>query len=136
MMTDKEGSRDLYYTQDHEWIDFQGMVAYTGICAFKLTGFKDIQQVNFHQALGPKSKGDSIATIHYKDYSIVVHMPVDGKVVQINEELAGSQKDLLLKDPEGKGWISLIVPTQPYGREGLILPREYRKKYKSSFHRS
>jgi len=45
MNTDKAAKRDLYYTNDHEWIDFQGTIAYTGICLFKLLGFKEIPLV-------------------------------------------------------------------------------------------
>jgi len=45
MNTDKAAKKDLYYTNDHEWIDFQGTIAYTGICLFKLLGFKEIPLV-------------------------------------------------------------------------------------------
>ncbi|SEN98147.1 hypothetical protein SAMN05660816_01801 [Niastella yeongjuensis] len=37
--------RNLYYTNDHEWIDFQGVVAYVGVCRFKLSGFKEIHKI-------------------------------------------------------------------------------------------
>jgi glycine cleavage system H lipoate-binding protein len=128
MKLDPRDDKEIYYTNDHEWIDFQGMVAYSGICAFKLTGFKDIQQINFHQALGAKKQGDSIATIHYHDYPIDVHMPVDGKVIEINEKLAGQDKQKLLQDPEGRGWIALIIPATPGSRKGLIMSRDYHSR--------
>ena len=51
MKTANPTSADLYYTKDHEWISFQGAVAYTGVCTFKLIGFKEIQQVDFNHPL-------------------------------------------------------------------------------------
>jgi glycine cleavage system H protein len=39
--------RNIYYTNDHEWIDFQGSVAYIGVCRFKLSGFKEIHMIKF-----------------------------------------------------------------------------------------
>jgi glycine cleavage system H lipoate-binding protein len=38
-----ESRKDLYYTRDYEWIDFQESVAYIGICSFKLAGIKKIE---------------------------------------------------------------------------------------------
>lgn len=29
----------MYYTRDHEWIDFQGSGAYVGVSNFKLSGW-------------------------------------------------------------------------------------------------
>lgn len=133
MKSDLTSNKELYYTQDHEWIDFQGRVAYLGVTGFKLTGFKDIQQINFQQALGAKSKGESIATIHYHDYQIDVHMPVDGKVLEINEKLAGPEKHKLLQDPENRGWIALIIPDNPRDRKGLIRAGEYQAKRRTTF---
>jgi glycine cleavage system H protein len=133
MQSDITGSKELYFTDDHEWIDFQGRVAYMGVSGFKLTGFKDIQQINFRQDLGTISRGESIATIHYHEYQIDVHMPVDGKVVEINEKLAGPEKHKLLQDPESRGWIALIIPDNPRDRKDLIRAGEYRAKRRTTF---
>lgn len=125
MKVDSKGPKDIYYTTSHEWIDFQGAVAFTGICAFKLTGFKQVEQIRFGEPRGFKSKGEIIATIHYGDYSIEACMPVDGKIIQLNEALASGNSSLLLQHPETSGWIAKIAPSQPYERKGLMLPRDY-----------
>jgi len=129
MKTGQQAKKDLYYTNDHEWVDFQGTIAYTGICAFKLTGFKEIQQIVFSQGTGFKKQGEVVASIRYNDYRIDAHMPVDGHIMRVNTELL-SDRQLLLQHPERNGWLVLIRPIQPYERKGLIMAEQYLVKSK------
>ena len=121
----KSTKKDLYFTKDHEWIDFQGTVAYMGICNFKLSGFKEIHQIQFNEPSGLKKKGEIIAIITYNDYQIDAHMPVDGRVIEINQALLSGNRNSLLQDAENSGWLALIVPSQPYERKDLLLPKQY-----------
>ena len=129
-------AKDLYFTSDHEWIDFQGSVAYTGICKFKLTGFKMIQELVYTESSGYKQRGEVLATIRYNDYLITAHMPVTGKIIQLNDEFIKGHFDLLFDNPEGLGWLALIVPSEPYERKGLLLPKDYRLNNKSKYAKS
>ena len=133
MNTDKIAKKDLYYTNDHEWIDFQGTIAYTGICLFKLLGFKEIHQVKFAETSGFKKQGEVIAVIKYKDYQVEAHMPVDGKIKEVNETFISGNPNLLLQHAEKEGWIALIVPSQPYERKELLLPKQYQLNSKSKY---
>ena len=130
MQNEAGAKRNLYYTNDHEWIDFQGTVAYVGVCTFKLTGFKEIQNIKLKVVNGTKVPGDVLAIIKYKDYLIDVCMPVTGKVTAVNELLINGDKNMLLQHAEGNAWLFKISPSQPYDRTGLIPPREYRMKGK------
>lgn len=131
MKATKASSADLYYTTDHEWINFQGAIAYTGVCAFKLTGFRGIQQILFHLSSGFAKRGDVIATIVYNDYRIEAHMPVDGKIITVNQQLTSGSH--LLDHPESYGWLAQISPASPYNREGLLLPVQYQLNGKSKY---
>jgi glycine cleavage system H protein len=133
MKSEKSRIRDIYYTHDHEWIDFQGSIAYTGICSFKLTGFKQIQEIQFNEPSGFKKKGDVIATLKFNEYQISAHMPVDGKVLQINEILVNGNPNILLDCAESSGWIVLLAPSLPHERPGLLLPKQYQMKAKSKY---
>ena len=126
MSKSKTVKRNLYYTNDHEWIDYQGSVAYIGVCEFKLKGIKQIHQMTFAENLGLKKQGEVVATIQYDDYKIDVHMPTDGRVIGINEALFPGGQNLLLDQPEQNGWVALIVPNQPYERKGLMQPEQYK----------
>lgn len=133
MNMEKVTKRDLYYTKDHEWIDYRGSVAYIGICAFKLIGFKEIQQIIFNEASGFKKQGEVIATIIYNDYRIVAQMPVDGKIMEVNDELTSGGQDILVRQPENNGWIAKIIPASPYERKRLLLPKEYQLNGKDKY---
>ena len=132
-MSKEKSNKDLYYTNDHEWIDFQGTVAYVGVCSFKLSGFKEIHQLTFREPSGFKKRGEIIATITYNDYQIEAHMPVDGKLVEINSTLLSGNQDILLQHPENSGWLALIIPAQPYERKYLLLPKQYRLNGKDKY---
>lgn len=135
MSRQKSSKPDLYYTKDHEWIDFQGTVAYTGVCSFKLLGFREIQQIIFYESTGFKKRGEVIATIKFNDYQVEAHMPVDGKLVQVNETLVTGNQNVLLQYPENTGWIAKIIPSQPYERKDLLLPKQYQMNGKDKYAR-
>jgi glycine cleavage system H protein len=133
MNASKPVMRNLYYTNDHEWIDFQGSVAYIGVCQFKLSGIKEIQQIVFAENSDLRKQGEIIASIHFDDYQIPVHMPVEGKIITINDLLLTDNKNLLIQQPENNGWIALAVPGQLNNKRGLLSPEEYsllQAKYK------
>ena len=115
-----EQEKPVYYTWDYEWIDFRGSVAYVGICPFKLTGIKEIQKIEFSKESDSKKVGEVIASIFYDDYKIDVHMPVSGKILSINNALLTGNENIVLLEPESRGYIALIIPTYPLNRHGLI----------------
>jgi glycine cleavage system H protein len=133
MNMEQPAKKDLYYTNDHEWIDFQGTIAYTGVCGFKLLGFKEVQQIIFNEPSGFKRKGEVIATIRYRDYQIESHMPVDGKILEVNDSLSNGNGNILIAQPENSGWIAKIIPAQPYERKDLLMPKDYHLKDKSMY---
>ncbi|HEX7844794.1 MAG TPA: hypothetical protein VF476_03275, partial [Chitinophagaceae bacterium] len=67
------------------------------------------------------------------DYQVEAHMPVDGKVMEVNEVLLAGNRELLLQQPENAGWIAMIAPAQPYERKGLLLPKEYQLNGKGKY---
>jgi len=118
-------SKELFYTKDHEWIEFHGKIAYTGVCSFKLTGFKEIQDIKFIAPIGFKKQGEIIATIKYNDYTIEAHMPVDGEIVELNDKLLCGDANFLLQHAESRGWIAMIFPVMEGERKELLLPYVY-----------
>lgn len=45
-------------------------------------------------------------------------------------------KNMLLRQPENNGWIALIVPSQPYERKDLLLPKQYQMNGKNKYAKS
>ena len=123
--------RNLYFTEDHEWIDFQGSVAYVGVCKFKLKGIKVIQKIDFAQNAQIYQAGDIIGSIYYEEYKVDIHIPVAARVASFNEEHLNGDRKVLIDQPEDNGWFALIVPTMPYERKGLLTPQQYQLKEKN-----
>jgi glycine cleavage system H protein len=115
----------MYYTKDHEWIDFRGTCAYVGVSNFKLLGFREIHAVIFNDAINFKKKGEVIAWLRYKDYKIELLMPVDGSIVQINKIFSNKDLKSITGHLEKSGWIFSIIPSNPYDRADLIPISEY-----------
>jgi glycine cleavage system H protein len=118
-------NKNLYYTKDHEWIDFQDAFAYIGVSNFKLIGFKEIEHIIIHKLSGFMKQGEIIATIKYNDYQIVAHMPVDGLILKVNYILRFGNKNILKKYAETSGWIALIEPSKPEERTDLAKIKKY-----------
>lgn len=118
--------RNLYYTNDHEWIDFQGSVAYIGVCRFKLSGFKEIHKLEFCELSDVVKQGEVICNIQFDDYQVQVHMPAEGKIISINDLLLTAERDVLLQHPEDNGWIALVVPSLLNDKSGLLSSNDYK----------
>lgn len=127
-----KAKRDLYFTKDYEWIDFQGSVAYVGICSFKLKGIKQIEKIEFSEENNSGKCGEVIASIFYDDYKVDVHMPVNGKIISMNDAILSGDKNLVLHEPENSGYIALIVPSSPYDRDGLMISEKYQMSLKKA----
>ncbi|GGA94615.1 hypothetical protein [Puia dinghuensis] len=121
---------NLYYTHDHEWVRFQGQIAYVGICTFKLTGIRQIHDVEFTSTEAMKKRGEIVAVLHYESYRIPIHMPVDGEILGFNEKLSGENRNIFLQQSEQNKWVALIVPAIPHQNDGLLSPEQYQTKTK------
>lgn len=58
-----------------------------------------------------KRQGEVIVVIKYKDYQMEAHLPVDGKIKEVNETFISGNPNLLLQHAEKEGWVALIVPS-------------------------
>ena len=118
---------NLYFTDNHEWIDFQGTVAYVGVCHSKISGLKKIIKIVFSKISRITKKGDVIAYIYTKNGKVPVHMPVDGKIISFNDKQPLIERITLLQYAENDSWMALIGLAQPYERKGLMQLAQYKQ---------
>lgn len=119
--------RDHYFTTEHEWIDFQGSVAYIGVCNYKVSNLKTIEKIIFPKASGIKKKGDVLAVIYTKTGKIAIHMPVDGKILNLKNIEILTDLENFLQQSEKDRWLALIGLSQPYERKGLMQIDQYKR---------
>ena len=98
---------DLKYTTDHEWIKVDGDKAIVGITDFAQGELGDIVFVDITTEGEDVAKGDIFGTIEAVKTVSDLFMPVDGKVVEVNEAV-NDAPELINEDAYGKGWLIKI----------------------------
>jgi len=99
---------DLKYTEDHEWVRFEGNTATIGITDFAQGELGDIVFVEVETEGEDLDKGDVFGTIEAVKTVSDLFMPVKGKVAEFNEELE-SNPELVNEDPYGQGWMVKVT---------------------------
>ena len=89
----------LKYTEDHEWVMFDGDVATVGIT--------DIVFVDITTVGETLAKGEKFGDIEAVKTVAEAYMPMSGEVLELNEELEGAP-ELVNSDPYGQGWMIKI----------------------------
>ena len=114
--------KNLYYTRDHEWLKISGNEAYIGITDFAQEQLGDIVYVELPEVDEFEQEEDFSAIESVKAASDV-YMPVDGIIIEINEELLDSPE--LLNVDAYENWIVKIEITDLDQLEGLLTSEEY-----------
>lgn len=115
---------DLKYTSDHEWVRVDGDVATVGITHFAQDQLGDVVFVDMPDVDDEVSKGDSVAEVESTKTVSDIYAPVSGTVVEINEDLDGSE-ELVNKEPYGGGWLFRIKLSDAGELDGLLDAKAY-----------
>lgn len=98
---------NLKYTKEHEWIRFEGDVAYVGITDYAQSELGEIVFVDVDcigEVIGQNEVFGSVEAV--KTVSDL-NMPVTGEVLEFNDEL-NDKPELVNNDPYGQGWMIKI----------------------------
>ena len=117
--------KDLYYTEDHEWLKVEGEEAYIGLADFAQDSLGDIVYVELPEVDDEFEKEEGFSAVESVKAASDVFMPVDGKIVEINEELLDDPA-LLNQDPY-ENWIVKIEMSDKAQIDDLMTAEEYEK---------
>lgn len=95
---------DLKYTKDHEWVRVNGNEATVGITEFAQKELGDIVFVEVETLDENLEEGETFGTIEAVKTVSDLFMPLEGTVIEYNEDLADTP-EIINKDPYGAGWI-------------------------------
>ncbi len=101
---------DLLYTEEHEWIKVDDGKATIGITAHAASELGDIVFVELPELEDRYDIGDSCGTIEAVKTVADIYNPVDGTVIEINDELEDNAS-IINEDPYGNGWIYKVSIT-------------------------
>jgi len=115
---------NLKYTNDHEWIRFEGNEACVGITDYAQSELGEIVFVDITTVGETLDKSDVFGSIEAVKTVSDLLMPVAGNVIEVNPDLE-NQPELVNSDPYGKGWI-IRIETSEKDLEGLMDAEAYR----------
>ncbi len=116
---------DIRYTKDHEWIRVEGNTGIVGITDFAQKELGDIVFVDIPTLGETLAKAAVFGTIEAVKTVSDMFLPVSGKVLEINPELANAP-EMINKDAYGKGWIIKINITVPAELNELLTAEQYK----------
>ncbi|MCF0038972.1 glycine cleavage system protein GcvH [Dyadobacter fanqingshengii] len=117
---------ELKYTEDHEWIRFDGDIATIGITEHAQNELGDIVYVDINTVGDALGKGEVFGSVEAVKTVSDLLIPVAGTVLEVNEELDG-EPELVNTDPYGRGWMVKISLSDPDDQSGLMSAEEYEK---------
>ena len=114
----------VYYTQEHEWIRVEGDTATVGITDFAQGQLGDVVFVEIPEAGRQVAKGGEAAVVESVKAASDIYAPVDGEVVERNEQ-AVEAPDLVNSSPYERAWLIKIRLADPTQVETLMAPGVY-----------
>ncbi len=118
---------NLKYAETDEWVLVEGNVATIGISDHAQDQLSDIVFVEISVSEGDTvKKGAACATLESVKAAADVNLPVSGKVVAINEDLAQTP-EVVNSDPYGKAWMVKVELANPGELADLMDAAAYEK---------
>lgn len=108
-----------YFTDEHEWIDVDGVTATVGITDYAQGQLGDIVFVELPAIGTSLDKGGDAAVVESVKAASDVYAPISGKVTEANEDLE-EDPALVNTDPEGDGWFFKMTVGDASELEGLM----------------
>jgi len=116
---------ELLYTKDHEWVKIHDDgTATVGITDYAQESLGDITFVEFPQDGESFSSGDTFGVVESVKAASDLFMPLDGEILEINEEVDASP-ELLNQDPYEAGWLLKIKLQDPSQVDAMLTPEAY-----------
>ena len=116
---------DLLYTREHEWLrrEEDGNVT-VGITDHAQAALGDLVYVELPDVGQDVESGGDMAVVESVKAASDVYAPIDGSVVEINEDLA-DDPEKINADPYGDGWIVRLEPAGDVDGGELMSPDDY-----------
>ena len=119
---------NIKFTPNDEWINVNGNIGSVGISDYAQNQLSDVVYVEITVAVGDLvSRGDACATLESVKAAADVYMPVSGKIVEVNEEIANTP-ELVNSDPYGAAWLVKVEISDPTELDDLLDASAYEQK--------
>lgn len=117
---------DLRFTEQHEWVRSDGVMARVGITDHAQHELTDIVFVELPKVGKKVKKGEVLGVVESVKTVAEVYSPVSGEVVEANLELNDSPQ-FINESPYDRGWFALLRMEAPSELSGLMAPSAYKR---------
>ncbi len=118
--------KGLFYTESHEWVKVDGDEAYIGITDYAQNELGDIVYVELPDVGDEVTAGEPMGTIEAVKAVEDLLSPVNGEVLEINEELEDTPQ-LINQSAYGEGWLIKIQLSNKAELDKLMNAEAYQK---------
>ena len=116
---------NIKYSEDHEWVTFEGDIATVGITNYAQKALGDIVFVEAPSVGSEINQGDETGVVESVKAASDLITPVSGEVIEINEDLETAPNNVNT-DPTGDGWMFKVKLSDPKELDRLMNDKEYK----------
>jgi len=118
-----EIKKGLYYSEDHEWVKVEGVIATIGITDFAQHSMGEIVYVELPMEDDQLDAGDVFGVLESVKAASDSFCPVSGEVVEVNEALEDEPE--LINEKPYDAWILKIEMSDESELKNLMSSEEY-----------
>ncbi|MEN8195211.1 MAG: glycine cleavage system protein GcvH [Pseudomonadota bacterium] len=96
-------SRDLQYSEEHEWVSVDGDIATIGISDFAQQQLGDVVFIELPDIGRTVERGGEIAVVESVKAASEIYAPLSGEIVEVNDALA-DEPAKVNESAEVDGW--------------------------------
>jgi len=119
-------SKDLKYTDTHEWIKVDGNIGVIGVTQYGLEKMGDVVYLELPEVGSTVKQGEAFGVIESVKAAVELVSPVTGTVEEVHES-AKSSPETLINDPYGEGWFIKVTIENPEELNKLLDADSYEK---------
>ena len=121
-----EFPEDLHYTQEHEWLRFEGSEGVVGITDFAQDALGDVVFVELPPVGATFAQGQAFGVVESNKTVSDLFAPVAGRVTAVNHVLRDGP-ERVNSDPYGDGWLVRIRLSDPSEVDSLLDAAAYKQ---------
>jgi glycine cleavage system H protein len=117
--------KELFYSNDHEWVKLEGNKAYVGISDFAQHALGDIVFVELPDIDAEFTSGDAFGVVESVKAASDMNIPLSGKVLEINEDIVDNPE--LVNEDSYENWMILIEIANKEELNDLMNEEQYKE---------
>ena len=113
-----------YYTEDHEWVEFNDSIATVGISSYAVDELGEIVFVELPDVGVSVEKGSEFASVESVKTVSGIYSPIDGEITAINDSIVDTP-ELINQSPYDQGWL-IKVDSKSFEKDDLMDESSYK----------